>query len=395
MGIASDAQTAFSDALANYRSANGPNRENLRSFVVAMVAAANDWLLDTPTAVTEGINVRNLELPLPTTLTRVVGIHQSDIIIRSAIAAALADIRANPFLLSHVFGSLPQDALTWKSYGEKDLNQARDWFLKTNIPVSVLPRLDESTFPQITIELLESTEVTPEATLGDVNYIPEEVHSEFSPILTSKFTPESYDVETGTVVLPSSPEGVSIFAGMFLVDRNGKSHEILSIVSETEFTIAPGTVADFRGACFKSGSGWKVAVESSSFKESYRIGIHVQGEPSQLTWLHSIVQFALLRYKQVLLEGRGFERSTFGSSQVSRAEWAEAENVLSRYITVSGHVRQFWPKTVAPAIDGVEMDALRVSGQNADVSVTAAGGDPDEELWIGNLDSLSSNRRRG
>lgn len=339
--------------------------------------------------------IQALELPLPNTLTRILGIHQSDIIIRGAITAALADIRANPFLLNYVFASLPQDSLTWKSYGEKDLAEARNWFLKTNIPVSLLPRLDESQFPQITIELVESTEVVPEATLGDVNYETEESVTELSPTISSKFTPTSYDPETGEMVLPGRTNGFGLYAGMFIVDRLGGLHEIEEIIDEVTLKLAPGTVADFRGAAIKGHAGWKVQVESSSFKESYRVGIHVQGEPSHLTWLHAIVQFALLRYKQVLMEARGFERSTFGSTQVSRAEWSEAENVISRYITISGYVRQFWPKTIAPAIDGVDMDALRVSGQNADVSVRTAGDNPDDDLWIGNLDSLSRTRRRG
>jgi hypothetical protein len=341
--------------------------------------------------------VRALELPIPSTLTRIVGIHQSDIIIRSAIVAALADLRANPFLLNYVFASLPQDTLTWKEYGEKDLQQARNWFLRTNIPVSVLPRFDESKFPQITIELVESAEVAPEATLGDVNYETGENSTDNSttwPVLSSKFTPASYDMETGTVVLPSEPDGISIFAGMYLVDRKGRSHEIHDVTSQSEFSIAPGTIADFRGSVLKGANpGWKVSVESSSFKESYRIGIHVQGEPAHLSWLHSIVQFALLRYKQVLMEGRGFERSTFSSSQISRAEWSEAENVYSRYITITGHVRQFWPKTITQAIDGVQLDGLQVGGVGgATVMVEGSGVDPDDALWIGNLDAL---RTRG
>ena len=334
--------------------------------------------------------VRTLELPLPETLTRILGIHQSDIIIRSALEAGLADLRANPVLLDYVFASLPQDVLTWKEYGEKDVQEAKKWFLSTHIPISVVPRMNESKWPQITIDLLESSEVVPEAIIGDVNYDPED-NGMLWPELTPKFTPKSYVPSTGIVTL-DVPTEAYLGAGMFIVDRQGKPHEILEVFDEKTFKINPLTVADFRGSVLKGHRpNWKISVESSSFKETYRIGVHCQGELIHLTWLHSIVQFALLRYKQVLLEARGFERSTIASTQMARTESFEAENIFTRFITISGYVRQFWPKTFAPVIDGVEFDALSVSGQNADVSVRTAGVDPLEAAWIGNLDTI---RRR-
>jgi len=332
--------------------------------------------------------IRALELPLPSTLTRITGIHQSDIIIRSAVTAGLADMRANPWLLDYVFASLPQDTLTWKEYGEKDLQEARKWFVSTNVPVSILPRMDESKFPQITIELQESSEVAPEATLGDVNYDPTESNDMTWPALTPQFTPISYTPSTGAVKL-SLPLEPLVAKGMFIVDRLGKEHVIISVTSQSEFKIDKGTVADLRGCVLKGHRpNWVVDIESSSFKESYRLGIHVSGEPAHLTWLHAIVQFSLLRYKQVLMEARGFERSTISSSQVARAEWSEAENVFSRYITISGYVRQFWPKTIAPVIDGMEFEGLQVSGQDKDVLMKGSGIDPQDSLWTGNLDSL-------
>ena len=324
--------------------------------------------------------------------TQITGIHQSDVIIRSAIVAGLADVRANPWLIDYIFASLPQDPLTWKEYGQRELTQAKEWFLKTNIPVSVLPRFDESKWPMITIELLESSEVTSESTHGDVNYEPWESNNKLWPTLTPAFTPASYTPATGIVVLPDTTE-CGLFAGMFIVDRTGQAHEIIEVISNTILKIAPNTVADFRKSYIKGHQpNWKISVESSSFKETYRIGIHVQNETVYLTWLHAIMQFVLLRYKQVLLEARGFERSTINSSQVAEDQRFETENIFTRFITISGYVRQFWPKIVAPVIDGVELDALQVSGVGGvDVRVEGTGVDVDEQLWIGNLDTI---RRR-
>lgn len=330
--------------------------------------------------------IKALELPLPATLTRILGIHQSDIIIKSAIVVGLADLRANPNLLNYVFASLPQDPITWKEYGEKDVNAAKNWFLKTNVPTSVLPQLDESKWPQITIELLESSEVTAEATLGDVNYEPNEYNDSTWPPLTPQFTPIAYNPTTGAIKISVIPEAY-VAPGMFLVDRNGQSHEIVKVLSQTEFYISEGTVADLRNCVLKSHKpSWQVSAESSSFKETYRIGIHVQNEPGLLSWLHSIVVFSLMRYKQVLLEGRGFERSTIQSTQMARDERFETENIYSRYITITGYVRQFWPKNIGQVIDTVEFDRLEVRGENAHVRVAGTGVDPKNQLWVGDLD---------
>jgi hypothetical protein len=332
---------------------------------------------------------------LPSTMTRIVGIHQSDVVIRSAIEASLADLRANPWLLDYVFASLPQDVLTWKEYGEKDLQEAKKWFMSTHVGVSVMPRLDESKWPQITIELLESSEVVPEAIIGDVNYDPTEDNDSSWPALTPKFTPVSYQPSTGIIRLAVAPEAW-LGAGMYIVDHVGQEHEIIEVIDEKSFKIDPMTVADFRTATLRGHRpGWKVDVESSSFKETYRVGIHCVSEPAHLTWLHSIVQFALLRYKQVLLEARGFERSTISSSQMSLDQRFETENVFTRFITVSGFVRQFWPKTVARVLDGVELDTMQVSGiafsgQNKDMTVLP-NANPLDEPWVGNLDTI---RRR-
>lgn len=336
-----------------------------------------------------------LELPLPESLTQIVGIHQSDIIIRSALEAALADMRANPWLIDYVFASMPQDTLTWKQYGERDVQEAKKWFLSTGIDVCILPTIDESRWPKLTVEIVDSREVEPEASIGDVNYTPYEQNDSSWPALNQQpITPISYIPSTGVVTLSQATE-FGIYAGMYLVDRVGQEHEIIEVVDEKTFKIDPGTVADLSRSNIKSKRpSWNVAVESASFKETYRIGVHVQNEPAHLIWLHSIVVFALQRYKQILIEARGLERTTFGSTQVGRDERFEAENIFSRYLSLSGFVRQFWPKAVTRTIDGVDFDnyqdggGLRVSGQNADVEVARTGLEPADQEWIGNLDTI-------
>lgn len=331
----------------------------------------------------QAILAKSLELPLPSSMTNSLGIHQGDVILRTAIKMALADMRANPWLVDYVFASLPQDELTLKEYGEADVNRAKTWFLTTDINVVMTPTLDEAKWPCISIALLDSSESTNEATLGDVHYEPtEEVEGNW-PALTGPFTPSKYNPATGQIELPAPIVGVTLFKGMFVIDHVGRAHEIISVQSDTQFRINPGTVADFRNSILKGSKKSYIAdLESIVYRESYRIGVHVQAEPVYLTWLHSIVLFALLRYKQVLLEARGLERTVASSSDFARDESHESEMTYSRYISLTGYVRQYWPKTIAQRLDG--MDAI-LQVDPAD-TMWKAGEDPATQTWVGEND---------
>ena len=162
------------------------------------------------------------------------------------------------------------------------------------------------------------------------------------------------------------------------------------VIDDLTVKLNPGTQADFQGSSLKSGQpAWLTLVESSSFRETYRIGIHVGGEPAALSWLHSAVVFCLLRYKQALLEARGFERSTPRSTDLERNQAFETELVHSRYIELTGFVRQYWPKVTAGRIDALRARGIKVIGSGnlpGDV-------DPDEAPWIGDQDTLSGNAK--
>lgn len=356
------------------------------------------------------ILARALEIPLPGPESEIMGIHQSDIVIRSGLEMAMQDMRANPWLLDRVFAGIARDTLTWKEYGEKAINAAKQWFLKTDIPIKMAPVMNDYKLPCITIALVDSTEVTSEATLGDIHTPGTESDSTTWPALTNPFTPRSYSPSTGLVVLPNLPPNVFVGPGMFIIDNVGREHEILDVIDGLSFYISSGTVANFKGAILKGRKpAWVTSIESSSFRETYRIGCHVGSEPTKLTWLHSVVVFALLRYKEVLLEARGFERSTIQSSDFSTSSKEDTEQTFTRYVTCTGNVRHYWPKMITQAIDVVQIDALSVSGVVAgsqlgvvrpnttpgpDVRIEDTGVDPDTQGWVGNLDILDPTKRK-
>lgn len=329
----------------------------------------------------EVLLVKSLDLPLPVDLTEAKGVFQSDIIIRSAIIAAIADLRANPWLLDYVFSSLPKDKLTSRDYGEQEVEQAKKWFLSTDIPVVMSTRMDDVKLPCISIALMESSEA--ESSLGDVHYQTAEAVGSAWPII-AEFRPSAYDIVTGIVTLPvKMSRSFPLFTGMVVVDSIGRSHAIKEVLDDYNFRITPGTLAEFSYARLKvERAAMYAQLESLSFKETYHIGCHAQAEPVHLTYLHSIVVFVLLRYKQALLEARGFERSVVASSDLNFNPNFENEVVYSRFLNLSGYVRQYWPKLIKKPILGIDTQIQAIKSGRIPVP------DATTQLWTGDEDDF-------
>ncbi len=301
------------------------------------------------------------------------GIFQSDIIVRSAIAAALDDIRAKPWLLDFIFQSLLNDPLTRRYYGEEEINTAKDWFLNNDIPVKMAYRLDGVVAPLIALTLTESSEDA--ATLGDVHYEPVEDIDPIEinvtkPALT--FTPTAFDPLTGTVTVASSVDLSFIFSGMIVREKATSKTYVIDSVGDHQFVILPSSplsLANLTRATIESSNKLQiVSLESIVYREGFRIDLFVSGNHTHLLYLHSILVFALNRYKQSLLESRGFERSQVSSTSLGKFERSESEIIFTRAINLTGYVRQYWPKEVRPRIDGMYV------GPGLDVTDLSFGG---------------------
>jgi hypothetical protein len=245
---------------------------------------------------------------------------------------------------------------------------------------------------------MESAEA--EQTHADMNYVTNEDAEPEYPIILGPFSPKSYNPLTGIMVIPSTlTPSVAIEVGMTVVDSNGVGHIITDTIdTEDDFTfiLTPNdTVADFSKALIKNTLGsLTVTLESIQFRETYQIGCHVQGESFFLTYLHSIMIFILAgRYKQALLEARGFERSTLSSSQFLKNDALGVENAYSRFINITGYVRQVWPKFV-----GTKTTKVNTAGIGVSFGISGSNGPPgnndkgvtqtDEDPWGVDKDAL-------
>ena len=289
-----------------------------------------------------------------------VGIFQGDIIIRTALIEAFRDMRANEWVLDYVFSSLTQDALTSREYGQKEIDKAKRWFIETNIPVVMAStRIDDIQMPCVTIAQLESNEM--ENQLADLDAVVTEAVQPYWPVLAGPFTAAAYDKETGIITLPQE---LPRFLNAAVVSANNVVYPISQVVGDKVY-IAKNINDNFNGMKIrpynpKTGStnSFAIKVEASNFSESYLIGCHANGEAYEALYLHSLTTFALLRYRQSLLEARGFQRSAINSTNLQQEQMFDTDVVYSRYVKLNGVVRNYWPKERGQLVSGMDFGGV-------------------------------------
>jgi hypothetical protein len=200
---------------------------------------------------------------------------------------------------------------------------------------------------------------------------------------------QSYDPVIGSLVFKlAEMGGVHLAEGMLVLDRAGRPFSILQVIDDITVLLAPGLGADFSKVLLKGPRPKFITeLESLSFRETYAVGCHASGEAIHLTYLHSILTFVLLRYKQVLLEARGFERSTLSSAEFSRNPAFESEVVYSRFINITGYIRNYWPKASAERLEVVAGGKVQF-GTRGTFGPGVDGGQEDP-LWWADRDALS------
>jgi len=322
-------------------------------------------------------------------------IFNGDLIIKQAIELGLEDIRKNPWLLDDVMGQFTKDSRLVKAYGQKEVDACKEWFLNNRIEINLRFRQDKDQFPCITIGLGSSSEMEDMKHMADLSteieeLMPNQIGKPI-PYIVKPFVPVSYDSDRGLMVVGSDTSTRKVREGQLIVDpATGNAYPIVSITAEGLF-IAEGTeLTANKFAIIPKYQSYKVRREHSFFQETYSIGCHVVGEPTQLLWLHAITMYSLLRYKESLLEGREFAQATFQSTDMAPNNSfgpAGGDNVFSRYINMSGMVENSWIKTPARTIEAVEVvDDQGALGIHAGIKIISNLDSPDfldteDDVW--------------
>jgi hypothetical protein len=284
----------------------------------------------------------------------IMGIFQGDLTISNMLKKSIADLRLNSWLLDHIFSNIRD---------QKEISNAKAFFLNNEFPIVHNMRKDSPPAMFISLSLGSSREDKSQAYLGDmsnefVDYLPSEINKTI-PYVVKPFNIISYDSATGIITMPENiQEFKYISAGMLSVDVNtGNAYKIIEVLSNSRYVVEIGAVITEKQAITPQYPIFRARMESATFLENYTIGIHTSGDVLNTIWLHSIVSYCLLRYRESLLEAEGFQISTISSSEFIKSEqYAQlGEDFFSRYITLEGQVQNFWIKTPQRFIESVDL----------------------------------------
>jgi hypothetical protein len=322
------------------------------------------------------------------------GVFQGDVIIKAMIDLSLEEMRKNLWLLDDVFESLNVLKYTSDKYAG-NIAAAKEWLLNNKIDVYMRPRNDKDVLPFVSILPGGSNEKIEMKTMGDLSpfkkrLLPQEIGKPI-PYIMKPFTPLGFIPDVGVVEVDSTLPGFDIVRpGMVLVNpANGEGFVIQNVIGNT-ILIEPDTqINATQLGVVPEHQFYEARIEHTWNQETYSIGCYAHGDPQNLIWLHSIVYYAIMRYREMLLEKNGFAESVVSSGEISEDpnyEGPNGEQAFVKFITITGQVEQSWikaPKRFIEAVvlkektrEGVKTGIDFISNENSPPILDAA-----EEPW--------------
>lgn len=296
------------------------------------------------------------------------GIFQLDLTVKTAIELGIEDMRKNPWLIDHMLGDCLDNPYLKDKYGQKQIDACKEWFMNNQIDIYMRPRNDKDRMPCIAITPGPAPEKSEMKHMADqstetVVLLPNQIGKPISYIV-KPFVPAGYDMATGLVQLPEGLKNAdSISIGMILVDpSNGQGFIIQDVTGEGIF-IDPGIQLDAAQLAVVPKHQYYVArVEHTFMQQSCDISCYGHGDPQVAVWLHSIALYAILRYRESLLEATGFSESIVASSPLQEDPYyqgADGEQAFVMSINLSGQVENTWIKSPRRIIETVALREKR------------------------------------
>lgn len=258
-------------------------------------------------------------------------------------------------------------------------------------------RLDKMEFPCVTIMLKQSYEDKNLSTFGDIStesleYTPSEIDKPINYIIPP--TSFTYDPITGIVEIPENDLYRYISPKMLAVNpENGEAYVIIDKAGENGFQIESGLELNFdKIAIAPQYLTYKARMERIVSQEQYSIGCHAHGDPAQLNFLFALVKYALLRYREGLFENYNFDLGTISSTDMIENDAFGADNVYSRFITLSGQVEEYWVKTPFRKWEVIDFIDNSTTPPVSGIKIISnkTDGDTEEDLWTTTEDEEQS-----
>ena len=286
-------------------------------------------------------------------------IFQTDAILKVLIEENLEQIKLNPWLIEQILWDFTHSQFLKTKYGEKQVKACREWFETNNINVFHQFVKDKMKFPAIAITLGSSAETQEYRTMGDVSQhtvgLAPNIVGQKIPYVVAPFIPYGYDPATGEVGVPEGTDIAAVSAGMILLNpATGNGTPVISINGQNIF-IKPGVELDASQlAIVPQFRYFQTRMGRSFFQETWNLTC-ATNDVATLLWLHSIVLFGLLRYREFMEHNGVLEITNLSSTDIFNADFsnAEGEEIYCRQITISNKVEQTWPRDLHKKIESV------------------------------------------
>jgi hypothetical protein len=205
------------------------------------------------------------------------------------------------------------------------------------------------------------------------------------------FVPTGYDMASGVVGVPDDTKGVDAVApGMILVDPSNGQGFVIQGIDDEGIHIETGIQLDASQlAVVPQYQFYKARIEHTFMQESCDITCYTHGDPQTTLWLHSIVLYSILRYRESLLEATGFSESSVASSPLMEDQYyqgADGEQAFMRSIQLSGQTENSWIKSPRRIIETVLLKEKKVAGFVGGIKILSNSDSPEfldksNETW--------------
>ena len=268
----------------------------------------------------------------------------TDIAVRHVLQLGLNTIRANPDKhLRDIFGDAKIDPIA-ALYGEKTILEIKDWILKTKIPIKRGFDITESEMPCITIHLSGSN--VRQALIGDYGIMEtENINHQDKEVLVKAFVPKALDNTDPTAYKLTLPDSMTfeeqelVMPGLILRDAGNREY-LISADCDGNVLVLPEkhplasldytkleVVSPVIDARFDRGS--------MVYDEAISIVVHGHSSRNEGLWLYYIVMWTLLKFRPLLIGTFGMDLGVPASSDFSKDESYQGEQIWRRYINMS------------------------------------------------------------
>lgn len=268
----------------------------------------------------------------------------TDICLRHVLQLGLNTIKADPDKhLRDIFGDAKLDPIAGL-YGERTIQEIKEWFLKTKVPIKRGFDVTESEMPAITIHLAGANQR--QGLIGDDSIMEtESLQSSEKEVLVKSFVPKSLNIDDPTAYVIELPDSMSfeekelVMPGLTLRDAGGREYPIsadcdgnvlilqdkspLNAIDITKLeVISPVIEARYsRGAMV--------------YDESLTIVVHGHSSRNEGLWLYYIVMWTLLKFRPLLIGTFGLDLGVPSASDYSKDDSYLGEQIWRRYINMS------------------------------------------------------------